>query len=128
LQPRPQINSLHTRPFYYPPASARPTMQCGLDPFILRIRNRNKSIKKVAQQERLINYQYTCKLVEVGSKRSVICSLKISRKEHLQTYFNCSCDRASSSCPQKDQSNSVLRFPFFMQMLMLETCRCRSSV
>lgn len=39
----------------------------------------------------------TWRLVDEGSKRSVICSLYISRKEHLQLYFSLSSLLLSSS-------------------------------
>lgn len=40
----------------------------------------------------------TCKFVDVGSSKSVICSLYISRKEHLVINFRFSSLRCSSSC------------------------------
>lgn len=40
---------------------------------------------------------FTCKLLDDGSKRSIICSLYISRNEHLQVNLNFSSLRASLS-------------------------------
>lgn len=46
---------------------------------------------------------FTCKFTEEGSKRSRICSLYISKKEHLQVNFIFSSLRASLSCDQKKE-------------------------
>lgn len=54
------------------------------------------------------NNWITCKLVDDGSKRSVICSLYISRKEHLQLNFKFSSLLSSSSCYKRPFS--VLKY------------------
>lgn len=60
------------------------------------------NIKLMNYKTKSFTNNQTCKLLDDVSKRSRICSLYISKKEHLQVNFSFSSLRASFSCHTRE--------------------------